>query len=103
MHEKGSRFSAPHPLLPFCRLTVQKVRDVLQLRNLVGTETAVLLEEGKDVVELLTGVGWVEVDQLVVDCPPGADLLVCILDARDLFTAAKRSVVRETEILTVCD
>ena len=51
-------------------VTFQKVRNVLQLRNVVGTVTAVVNQQRKHVVELPTGMGREQVDQLVEYCPP---------------------------------
>lgn len=40
--------------------TFEEIGNVLQLRNIVRPESAVLLKQGENVIELLAGVSWVE-------------------------------------------
>ena len=75
---------------------MQKVGNILKLRNRVGAIVAVLLEQRQNVVEFAARVRRVEFCELAVDGAPGGDLLLRVFDARDfLAPEAKRLKVRE--------
>ena len=66
--------------------TFQKVRYVLKLRDVVLSKSTVLNEQRKHMVELATGMSWVERGQLLIDHSPCGCLLRCVLHTRDWLT-----------------
>ena len=57
-------------------LTLEEVRDVLQLRDVVGRVAAVLLQQREHVVVLVAGVGAVQPLQVT------ADIMVTVSNTR---------------------
>lgn len=67
--------------------TLQKVGDVLQLRNVVLAKTTVLHHQWEDVVVLLAGVRWKELGQILEDRSPCGRLLFGVFHPRNWRSA----------------
>lgn len=77
----------PHPTAcrawPRCGLTLQKLRNIFQLGDVVFTEPAVLFQKWENVVVLIAGVRFIQGLQCAEHCPPGLLLLLGVLHPRD--------------------
>ena len=68
-------------------ITVKKIRNVLQLRDVILTVTAVFDEQREGVIKLTTRVSGIQSGQLTVDSPPSGRLFGSVLDSRNLLAA----------------
>jgi len=70
---------------------LQEPGDIIQLRDLLGAVTAVLDQQGEDVLVLAASMGREHACQLVEDRSPGVDLNLRVVDARDALTTEHKS------------
>lgn len=71
-------------------LTLQEVGDVLELRDVVLTVAAVLLQQREDAVVLTARVSGIQGLQLLEYDSPGGLLRLCVLHTWDWLTAVDR-------------
>jgi len=67
------------------RAVLEELRHNLELRYVVGTVATVGAQQAENDVELFAGVGWIQRGQLVEDHAPSLDLVLGVLDVRDLL------------------
>ena len=70
-------------------ITLQKGRHVFQLGNVVFGVAAVLLQQGKNTVELGACIGLEQLLQVPVDRLPGGDLYFGVFNAGNLLSTAR--------------
>lgn len=68
---------------PWCGLTLQKLRNIFQLGNVVFTEPAVLFQKWENVVVFIAGMRFIQGLQCLEHCSPGLLLFFCVFHPRD--------------------
>lgn len=70
-------------------ITVEKIGNVLQLRDIVLLVAAVFNQQREIVIEFTTRMSWIELSQLAVDGPPCCSFFGSIFDPRDRLAAVE--------------